>query len=581
MVAVAPLATSSAAGLAPRLVIAVYLRVSGSDQHEENQLPDVERLLTARYPGAEIVWYREKKSATKDKSRPVFDRMLSDARAGRFTALVVWKLDRFGRTMHGNIRDLLALDAAGVGVVSASDPWLDTRGPVRELLIAIFSWVAAQEIATLKQRTKAGLDRIRAAGGVTHQQVYGLKIVCGEDDVPRAALDEAATPVLAKLAAMFCAGMSLRGVGVRLNAERAGGRTSWDQHRVKAILTDPRLRQAGAWSPELIASFDERLATLDTCAPAGAAKPAHLASSFVGCGVCGGGLTVKKSHGRGYYLCAKCQKGGTAACAGIGSRAKIEVDRALAGIVRDAISGDIMRRALEVARGMLEATPDFASEGQAVAAALTEAEVEGKRLAKMAAKLDDDDADELADEIKANADKKRQLRARLERLERLGADPNELDRRRKLATIERRLAELAKALDEGGLAARPACEAVLQGARLTALPVVIDGVRRWQLSGWISEGYLMELAGGSNGGASGSARAPPTRTAGPSPAEWSRASASETRRNDADVALSFLHKSGGAGNRTQVRNRITHASTYVSGSLYRPVSRLPAGSPRS
>ena len=42
--------------------------------------------------------YREKKSATKGKRRE-FDRMLADARAGKFSALVVWKIGRFGRSM--------------------------------------------------------------------------------------------------------------------------------------------------------------------------------------------------------------------------------------------------------------------------------------------------------------------------------------------------------------------------------------------------------------------------------------------------------------------------------------------------
>lgn len=106
--------------------------------------------------------YEEKRSAAK--KRPVFDRMLDDARAGRFDVLLVWAIDRFGRSMLGNVRDVLELDRVGVELVSAREPWLDNRGPVRSLLIAIFSWVAEQERAQIVARTKAGMARARAQG---------------------------------------------------------------------------------------------------------------------------------------------------------------------------------------------------------------------------------------------------------------------------------------------------------------------------------------------------------------------------------------------------------------------------------
>lgn len=56
-----------------------------------------------------------------------------------------------------------------------------------------------------------------------------------------------------------------------------------------------------------------------------------------------------------------------------------------------------------------------------------------------------------------------------------------------------RVAELGKSLDEGDMAGRPAVEAVLQGARLTATPVLVAGEKRWSLSGAIPGGYLLGL----------------------------------------------------------------------------------------
>jgi putative DNA-invertase from lambdoid prophage Rac len=84
--------------------------------------------------------------------------MMGDARRGSFDVLLVWALDRVGRSMVDNLRDVLELGRLGVQIVSLREPWLDTGGPVRDLLLAIFSWVAQQERLRFVERTKAGID---------------------------------------------------------------------------------------------------------------------------------------------------------------------------------------------------------------------------------------------------------------------------------------------------------------------------------------------------------------------------------------------------------------------------------------
>ncbi len=140
---------------------AVYLRVSSDMQTSKCQKPDIAALIQARNLTV-MQTYDEQASAAK--FRPEFERMMQDARDGKFKILVVWALDRFGRSMAGNINDVLALDKLGIKVVSVREPWMDTAGPVRELLIAIFSWAAQQERARLIERTKAGIAVARAGG---------------------------------------------------------------------------------------------------------------------------------------------------------------------------------------------------------------------------------------------------------------------------------------------------------------------------------------------------------------------------------------------------------------------------------
>lgn len=139
---------------------ALYLRVSTNRQTAENQVAEVHQLARAR--GFEPVVYEEVESAAK--ARPVLDRMMADVRAGRVQAVAVWALDRLHRSMVGAIQTVLELDRLGVPVLSVREGWLDTSGPVRPLLVAIFGWVAEQERARLIERTKAGLERARREG---------------------------------------------------------------------------------------------------------------------------------------------------------------------------------------------------------------------------------------------------------------------------------------------------------------------------------------------------------------------------------------------------------------------------------
>src|SRR5437588_10771523 len=59
---------------------------------------------------------------------------------------------------------VLELDRVGVQVGSVKESFLDTSGPVRPLLIAIFGWLAQQERERLIERTRAGLERARRQG---------------------------------------------------------------------------------------------------------------------------------------------------------------------------------------------------------------------------------------------------------------------------------------------------------------------------------------------------------------------------------------------------------------------------------
>jgi DNA invertase Pin-like site-specific DNA recombinase len=142
---------------------AVYLRCSTESQHTENQRPDVERLVTAR--GFQVTHMFDENVSAAAKVRPEFDRMMGAAHRGDFEVLVVWSLDRLGRSMVGNLQAVLDLDRRGVQVVSVKESWLDSDiGPARQLLLGIMGWVAEQERVRVGQRVRAGLDRVKRSG---------------------------------------------------------------------------------------------------------------------------------------------------------------------------------------------------------------------------------------------------------------------------------------------------------------------------------------------------------------------------------------------------------------------------------
>lgn len=140
---------------------ALYLRVSTEEQTVENQRAPLLQISNQR--GYKLVeTYEETVSAAK--VRPAFDRMMADAHAGAFDVLIIWAIDRFGRSMVANLQAVLALDKNNVTIISARESWLELQGPARQLLIGVFSWVAEQERNRLGERTRAGMARAKEQG---------------------------------------------------------------------------------------------------------------------------------------------------------------------------------------------------------------------------------------------------------------------------------------------------------------------------------------------------------------------------------------------------------------------------------
>src|SRR5580704_5336348 len=104
-------ATAERRSTEPCLRLAVYARVSTVYQQCEMQLRDLRQYAAAR--GWNLVdEYVDTGWSGKNAARPELRRCMADAKARKFDAVAVWKLDRWGRTVQQLVNDILDFDSA-------------------------------------------------------------------------------------------------------------------------------------------------------------------------------------------------------------------------------------------------------------------------------------------------------------------------------------------------------------------------------------------------------------------------------------------------------------------------------------
>lgn len=143
--------------------VALYARVStANNQDPEMQLSEL-REYAGRRCWQVVDEYGDQGVSGSKESRPALNRLMADACRRRFDAILVWKIDRFGRSLKHLVNALAELAALGIAFVSLRDN-LDLSTPSGRLMFQIIGATAEFERALIQERVRAGIRNAKAKG---------------------------------------------------------------------------------------------------------------------------------------------------------------------------------------------------------------------------------------------------------------------------------------------------------------------------------------------------------------------------------------------------------------------------------
>jgi DNA invertase Pin-like site-specific DNA recombinase len=156
-----------------------YARVSTDDQHLDLQRDALTQ------SGCGVIY--EEAASSKNTTRPELEQCLKALRAG--DTLVVWRLDRLGRSLPNLVQIVTELEQRGIGFESLTEK-IETGSAAGKLIFHVFAALAEFERGLIRERRQAGLVAARArgrAGGrkpkLDDQQVREIKVLLRDPDI--------------------------------------------------------------------------------------------------------------------------------------------------------------------------------------------------------------------------------------------------------------------------------------------------------------------------------------------------------------------------------------------------------------
>ena len=143
---------------------AIYARVSTGHNGQDPTMQTRELEEFCQRRGWELAdSYIDNGISGSKESRPELDRLMADARQRKLDVVLVWKLDRFGRSLKHLVNALAEFEALGITFASLKDN-LDLSTPSGRLMFQIIGAMAEFERSLIQERVRAGLRNAKAKG---------------------------------------------------------------------------------------------------------------------------------------------------------------------------------------------------------------------------------------------------------------------------------------------------------------------------------------------------------------------------------------------------------------------------------
>jgi DNA invertase Pin-like site-specific DNA recombinase len=147
-----------------KISAAIYARVSTLNGNQDPSMQTRELKEYCERRGWQVFdCYVDNGVSGKKDSRPQLNRMMQDAHERRFDVVVVWRFDRFARSVSHLLRALETFNSLGVQFVSLSEQ-VDTSTPMGKMVFTVLGAVAELERNLIVERVRAGLRHARAKG---------------------------------------------------------------------------------------------------------------------------------------------------------------------------------------------------------------------------------------------------------------------------------------------------------------------------------------------------------------------------------------------------------------------------------
>lgn len=352
---------------------AAYCRVSTDKDDQANSFASQQRYFReyiARNPDWALyeIYADEGITGTSTKKRTEFNRMLRDARAGKFSLILTKEVSRFSRNILDTIRYTRELKALGIGVRFLLDG-IDSLRPDAELYLAIMASLAQEESRKTSARVVWGQTRQMEKGVVFGPSLLGYQVKHGEISIePEGA--ETVRLIFQKYVLEQCSTAEIAAYLTEKGCRTYRGGTQWRPGAIVKILKNEKycgdLVQKKTYTPDYLThekkrntgqvplvsirnhhapivsrevwnAARERLEKNNRHRPATGHSDRYLFSGKIICGCCGSVFVSRVKRRKDGTLvrswrCAAAVRGGKAACV-----APILSDEAAAGMLQAAL----------------------------------------------------------------------------------------------------------------------------------------------------------------------------------------------------------------------------------------------------